>query len=836
MSLSSGMSEGNRTNACRDDDLVDWGGGVWNSPNGSKGDMSGCSMSDDTYARANSAYNIVIKDLLTGQTTPIPLVYPLPYPNRIFISRLNVVENRKYRCYEPFPDVGISGECTIGAQNESSPISDYRNISVNINRATTLYCYVTSEKVVGCKNETSVQNDGGITYQNADQYETIDNSGLYKEAMIGAQLSEQMMHIWSGWPGECEYGVFTDFSWMSDPMTLAGLALSAWSSMKAGADVATAANSAVDAAWQAGPQMVGEGTTKVLETAEQFSQRVDGLIAAAEDASNSIGNTLYNLTQSGIESTTNFLTQAATTVGDQISKMVNSIVGSGTATAFSDNVASAMKQVTDAYDKVTTYVSNVYDNTINVGKTLASQEEQLGAMANQLSNLTEGTKEYADLMAKFNDATNQYAQLSNSLSGTIYHSVQNVQSSISSLFTNPATADAAQKAGANTALDAIAHNIPASPQTFMEKFDAINKIEIAGYGTIKWTEIASAGYIAYENIAAKQDEMLKAWQAQQAYVMSGQGTSNDIAANAYSSCMASVGAGFVNTISYAVGAPDGNTTSPELLDPTKHPMRISFQSLQGLKNLVGQKFLETSYMIMDLNYNMQMVTIVALNSMAYTQLTQMVCGGYQVAALSNALNLGDNAKPNMMDALLNMSPQQAATMAAGVACSFAGPYSFACSLGLKLLTSFSSGDACTNEEVAQGQKPIQLKTNKFQKFGQCHYISTSCSAGSGFLCTRHKKHYCCYDQIMTRIFAEGVKQERGKDWSSCNDITINDLQYITFTPCQAGQDPYANRCFPIDKYNELGDALKKQIKKGLAADGDTFITQVQNAMQSVGQQ
>jgi hypothetical protein len=185
----------------------------------------------------------------------------------------------------------------------------------------------------------------------------------------------------------------------------------------------------------------------------------------------------------------------------------------------------------------------------------------------------------------------------------------------------------------------------------------------------------------------------------------------------------------------------------------------------------------------------------------------------------------------MLDGLRNMSPEQTAMMAASMACALAGPYAFACSLGMKLLSSFSSGNACENEKVAQSQKPVQLKTNKFQKFGQCHHTGGGCSKKFFGSCIRHHEDYCCYDQVMTRVFAEGVKAERGTGWSSCNDITINDLKDISFTPCTPTQDPHTDRCFPIESYRELNDELKKQIKKGFATDGDTFMSQVKNAME-----
>ena len=88
-------------NSCLDDDLVEWGGGVF----GGKGSKDGkpCIAPDDAHVQKMAIYNVLVRDLLTGSITPIPLVYPLAYPNRIYVSKLNVYEKRKYRCYQPFP-------------------------------------------------------------------------------------------------------------------------------------------------------------------------------------------------------------------------------------------------------------------------------------------------------------------------------------------------------------------------------------------------------------------------------------------------------------------------------------------------------------------------------------------------------------------------------------------------------------------------------------------------------------------------------------------------------------------------------------------------------------
>jgi hypothetical protein len=87
---------------CLNDDFTEIGGGVW----GGKASVTGseCYTPDDAYVKENAIMNVVVKDLLTGNITEIPLVYPLSYPNRIFVSKLRLYEKRKYRCYKPFSE------------------------------------------------------------------------------------------------------------------------------------------------------------------------------------------------------------------------------------------------------------------------------------------------------------------------------------------------------------------------------------------------------------------------------------------------------------------------------------------------------------------------------------------------------------------------------------------------------------------------------------------------------------------------------------------------------------------------------------------------------------
>jgi hypothetical protein len=93
---------------------------------------------------------------------------------------------------------------------------------------------------------------------------------------------------------------------------------------------------------------------------------------------------------------------------------------------------------------------------------------------------------------------------------------------------------------------------------------------------------------------------------------------------------------------------------------------------------------------------------------------------------------------------------------------------------------------------------------------------------------RHKEEYCCYDQITTRIFAEGIKEQLGKNWDSCNDITIKDIKNISFRKCKVGEDPYADHCFPAAKYDEFVESIKAQGFKNI--DVESVASQAMNSL------
>ena len=83
--------------------------------------------------------------------------------------------------------------------------------------------------------------------------------------------------------------------------------------------------------------------------------------------------------------------------------------------------------------------------------------------------------------------------------------------------------------------------------------------------------------------------------------------------------------------------------------------------------------------------------------------------------------------------------------------------------------------------------------------------------------------------LTTRIFVEGLKEQLGKGWDSCNDLTINDLKNISFRPCRAGEDPMNDKCFSAAKHAELRASLLRAANKG-GIDADKLKQQAINSM------
>lgn len=654
MQLANNMKDGNNTDACRDEDFVEWGGGVYGG-RGSKcpdGSCTPCAKPreiDDTldnvdqtddYVREHSAYKLLVKDLLTGIVTPIELIYPLPYPNRVFVSKLALYENRKYRCYDDFATASMPN-CTKVSESFGDGKSDYTNKTVWTKRTSTFQCDTVKTKTTCLAWQDQIV-DGNLSFQIKDYYETKDFTNNFMQAISTAHALEQMQHIFSGWHGECEYGTFTDFSFLSDPMF--------WVST-------------VGSLYTAGSQ---------------------GFFGAS----------------------------AQTYINDSIRNFGTSL-----------------------------------NNTMGgLDGTIANYGEKLG------SNLVSAA------------ATNDYI----STLSTADRLIQNLQGS-------------------------------------------------AGF-------LAVASTLSPLLASPSKQEQDQAWSYQMAYT--GQDNTNP-QANAYASCMASIGLSFANLVSYSMGG-DQNQTGSEIQKPWENPLRISWGDWQGLQANTGGAAGSTAFTDQYVVKSQDSIgiTLVAKNQSAYTQLGQTLCGGYKMSQIMNAQQSATNTAKASGGNVGQAVAVNSAISAIGMVNPLLG---LAANVAYKLMGSFKDQDACQNEEDAMAVGKLQFKTYKFKKTEQCHYVKNECSAKYFWGdCMRHRNNYCCFDQISTRIFAEGIKEQLGKTWDSCSDIALSDLKNISFKECAVGQDPKTDHCFAKAKYVEMQKAMTAQISKGVPIDN--LQDQIKNSM------
>lgn len=350
----------------------------------------------------------------------------------------------------------------------------------------------------------------------------------------------------------------------------------------------------------------------------------------------------------------------------------------------------------------------------------------------------------------------------------------------------------------------------------IKQWNTIKDYAVEGWGTfaLKWSSVAS---FAMQIAFPPKEEFIQADKLMQTWIG---GSDQDNASLSYASCMASIGLSFPNLVSWS--ASDTENASNELNFPWENPLRLTDQQVGILIAATSESYVKTLYIPMSSSGDIN--TFVALTGDAYFQAGQVICGG-KLAVAQNLLNVSKNS-PVSGGSNIGMA---AAKLALSV---LPPPYNFVGTLIFDIVTAFESGDACNDLDIAMKWGLIQFKTNQHQSFGQCHKTGSECVAkwfwGS---CMRTRHSYCCYDQITTRIFMEGLKPQLGKNWSSCSDVSINELKSISFVKCKTGQDPYLDKCFPASSYNEFVDAMKTQASKGLVTtDMQGLIDQAVNSM------
>jgi len=92
-------------------------------------------------------------------------------------------------------------------------------------------------------------------------------------------------------------------------------------------------------------------------------------------------------------------------------------------------------------------------------------------------------------------------------------------------------------------------------------------------------------------------------------------------------------------------------------------------------------------------------------------------------------------------------------------------------------------DTCNNLEEAKEKGKRHEATNHAIKTDMCHLIEVR-ESGDSLLNTKQKRYrYCCYDHKLTRIIVEQAKAQFAKNWDHCTDITLKELQLMSFSAC-----------------------------------------------------
>jgi len=104
-------------------------------------------------------------------------------------------------------------------------------------------------------------------------------------------------------------------------------------------------------------------------------------------------------------------------------------------------------------------------------------------------------------------------------------------------------------------------------------------------------------------------------------------------------------------------------------------------------------------------------------------------------------------------------------------------------LTVQLAYSFQSVDTCNNRDDAQAEGTRHLKTMESLPHGLCHFIDSNCEKKFLGKCMLKGYHYCCYDQVLSRVLVEQIKAQLGRNWTHCTGITLRDLKYVSFRQC-----------------------------------------------------
>lgn len=819
MKLAPGISD---TTINREDMWAEWGGGVFGGKDSKTG--AAANVPNDDYVKENAITNIIVKDLLTSAVVPIKLTYPLPYPNRVFISRLKVYEYRKYRCYNDFDKFSLLGNksqdkyvCSTTNQwqnyvnNVTSNVSDaqqWQDKSLcEQNCRTTFQC---AKKVVGSQTGYSCMERGGEN--------------------LGGDLGGNLFTSKDTCDASC-YAQNSCATYNQNSCTI------------------------VD---EKPSEPISDYTGRTLYRKKSVTysceNRVDKQIGCAQyDVKVAEGELNFDFSAVGHETkdfSGNFeksLTKA------QMLEVGQQHIFSGWKGKCVKGMKWDFSYLSDPMT-IMSYAMSAYSAADAMSQPATGAAQAGAESTGWVSDMQNEFNSFKDsINTTMNDAL---TDLSKSSIGEAYKSVVNP---IKDAYNATATSISEgvgniQKELGMEASNSIATNTTNSPSAWDSAKDAYNKMEqqfkdakaaLEKSTGIKWGDTVKIGdtplkYGNYINITngslitfgrdvamnllatPSRDDYITADKLLKGYV--GINTEDNDVHN-YNACMASIGASLPSLIGWSADSYD--KASEQLIEPWKHPLRMTPDQLASIAVVTSNEYVKSQFMYEETDNIL--LNVIAITQPAYLKAAETICMGTKVAQAAEHIQSKNNSKGLSSSAIALGVAKAALSMVCA-------PCGFAATVVMDLATNvFAKIDTCSNEKDAMQWDMLDFKTNKFMNKEQCHFVKSSCDQMANFgikkKCVRDKYEYCCYDQITTRIFAEGLKIQLGKDWSSCNDIGVDDLKDVNFRECRTGEIANINKCFPTEQFSDFQKVLFRQASKNINSTlSEGLVNQAINSM------
>ena len=828
MKLANGVEE---DKSAREDMWAEWGGGVF----GGKGSQTGDEVSapNDSYVKENSATKIIVRDLLTNAITSIELAYPLPYPNRVFISKLKVYEYRKYRCYDDFEEFNILGSnstpkyvCTNTPQWDSystgitSDIGDLTQWNSNElceqNCRTVNQCsQVTENGLTGFKcTQRGGEDLGGDLSGNLFSDKNTCDASCYVQNQCTSYVDndcnivqELLKEPVSDYNGKTLYRK-KEITYNCENTIEKQIGCAKYDVVVTQGDL-DYNFSAVGYETKDFSDNFQESLTKVnmLEVGQQhiFSGWDGKCVQGLKWDFSYLGDpmTIMSYAMSAYQSM-NYLTDSGVGWAKDMQTGFNDFTNSVTSTFDSSiaEVANGASGATGVASESTGFMGQLKST---IGNIKSKYEE--------LANTVKQSDAYKAIDTAYTETTKKISELSNEVRKSIGLEVTNSGANASNL---------GGGAGGTSNLNIIDSSIQKAKEQF-EKITNIKwdqtveiggtKLEVGNWLNIKNGDLIVFGVKSALIVAAPTEEdYITADKLLNGYA--GIGT-NDYEVSSYNQCMASLGASLPNLIAWS--SDSAKDSSTQLIAPWQFPLRMTPEQLASIATVTSENFVKTNYVIGSNRTDDILIDVLAITQPAYLKATQTICMGAKVAQASAHIQHENNSNSSGGGSGMALGIAKAAL---SMACP---PCGFAATIVMDLATNvFTKIDTCTDEEDAIQWSMKDFKTNKFLNKEMCTYTGSECdkkvSFGFGKKCVRTRKEYCCYDQITTRVFAEGIKEQLNIPLKECNSINIDDLKDISYRECRPGEIASINKCIPTSKYTEFQKVLFRQASKNITTD------------------